>query len=140
MPNDDVKLAVVNCLFVVPLDELEIDEISKIVNIVSECQNIGAGKTELVLSTVYWICFKMVNDDSKDDQSAAIIFQRKFGEQMMNEALSILSRNLTRVSPSPEDDQQKYILSLSILNFIKVSYHAPIMRAHMLSGDKSLFK
>lgn len=104
MPNDDVKLAVVNCLFVVPLDELEIDEISKIVNIVSECQNIGAGKTELVLSTVYWICFKMVNDDSKDDQSAAIIFQRKFGEQMMNEALSILSKNLTRVSPSPEDD------------------------------------
>ena len=37
MPNDDVKLAVVKCLFVVPLDELEIDEISKIVGIVSQC-------------------------------------------------------------------------------------------------------
>lgn len=35
MPNDDVKLAVVKCLFVVPLDELDIDEISKIVAIVS---------------------------------------------------------------------------------------------------------
>jgi hypothetical protein len=37
IPNDDVKLAVVNCLFVVPLDELDIDEISKIVAIISGC-------------------------------------------------------------------------------------------------------
>lgn len=27
VPNDDVKLAVVKCLFVVPLDELDYDEI-----------------------------------------------------------------------------------------------------------------
>ena len=52
---------------------------------------------------------------------------------MMSEALSIMSRNLDRISPSddPDGDEQKYILSLSILNFIKVSYYSPIMQGHM---------
>ena len=61
--NDDVKLAVVKCLFVVPLDELDIAEIRQIVAIVSSCKSISSGKTELVLSTVYWICFKLANEE-----------------------------------------------------------------------------
>ena len=61
VPNDDVKLAVVKCLFVVPLDELDEPEIKQIVAIVGNCNNISSGKTELVLSTVYWICFKLAN-------------------------------------------------------------------------------
>jgi hypothetical protein len=103
MPNDDVKLAVVKCLFVVPLDELDIDEISKIVAIVSQCQNIGAGKTELVLSTVYWIFFKLAHGPI-DEEGASKIFQQKFGENAINEALSIMERNLER-EIEPDDDE-----------------------------------
>ena len=52
----------------------------------------------------------------------------KFGENTMNEALSILMRNLVRVSDLEDDDKEKYALSLSILNFIKVSSNAGIMQ------------
>jgi hypothetical protein len=44
----------------VPLDELSDQEISGIVRIMSDCNNIGAGSTELVLSTAYWICTNFV--------------------------------------------------------------------------------
>jgi hypothetical protein len=48
---------------VVPLDQLESEEISKITGVMTECNNIGAGKTELVLSTIYWICGKLLLAD-----------------------------------------------------------------------------
>jgi len=53
IPDDDVRLAVVECLFVVPLDEFEQDEINSITKVLSLCTNIGAGRTELVLSVIY---------------------------------------------------------------------------------------
>mmetsp|Transcript_20800 Transcript_20800/g.32081 ORF Transcript_20800/g.32081 Transcript_20800/m.32081 type:complete len:82 (+) Transcript_20800:2471-2716(+) len=43
IPDDNVRLAVVECLFVVPLDELEIGEIAQITKVMSTCNNIGAG-------------------------------------------------------------------------------------------------
>jgi hypothetical protein len=60
VPDDNVRLAVVECLFVVPLDEFDSSEIAQIVKIMNNCNNIGAGQTELVLSTIYWICTKFV--------------------------------------------------------------------------------
>lgn len=121
-----MKLAVVSCLFVVPLDELESDEITQITAIMSQCNNIGAGKTELVLSTVYWICYKLSVGDPEEIDSSKI-FQMKFGENTINEALTILQRNLIRISDQEDEDREKYALSLSILNFIKASSQAPIM-------------
>lgn len=53
IPDDDVRLAVVQCLFVVPLDEFDLEEIGQITKIMSACTNIGAGRTELVLSVIY---------------------------------------------------------------------------------------
>ena len=49
----------------------------------------------------------------------------------MNEALSILARNLVRVNDQEEEDREKYALSLSILNFIKASSQAAIMQQYM---------
>jgi hypothetical protein len=62
-------------------------------------------------------------DPEKLDSSK--IFQIKFGENTMNEALSILQRNLIRISDSEDEDKEKYALSLSILNFVKASSIAP---------------
>jgi len=42
---------------------LDIAEIRQIVAIVSSCKSISSGKTELVLSTVYWIFFKLANEE-----------------------------------------------------------------------------
>ena len=63
MPDDDVKLAVVQCLFVVPLAQLDEKEIKTITALLSKCNNIGAGRTEIVISVIFWICCKMVFKD-----------------------------------------------------------------------------
>jgi hypothetical protein len=45
---------------VVPLDEFDMDEIKVIIKVVSGSNNIGAGRTEVVVSVIYWILTKMV--------------------------------------------------------------------------------
>lgn len=70
--NDDVKLAVAGCLLVIPEDELESEEISKICRSMSLCKNISAGETELILSTFYWIVTKFSSNNPNDSPSASI--------------------------------------------------------------------
>lgn len=65
VPSDDVRLEVVKCLYNVPLAEYDNDEILKLINVIST-QNIGAGKTEIVLSQIYWILTKMIIDKELD--------------------------------------------------------------------------
>ena len=79
MSDDNVRLAVVKCLFVVPLDQFDETEIESIVKTISECTNISAGETELVLSTIYWICCKLVDVEEQHKESSKI-FQSKFGQ------------------------------------------------------------
>lgn len=43
IPDDAVRLAVVECLLVVPLDEYDMDEINRVIKVISGCNNIGAG-------------------------------------------------------------------------------------------------
>jgi hypothetical protein len=50
----------------------------------------------------------------------------RYGEATLTEAMSILMRNLTRISNEAGDDEEKYTLSLAILNYIKASTLAPI--------------
>lgn len=82
VPDDSVKLAVVGCLFVVSINELEQNEIEKITNIMSTCNNISAGETELVLSTVYWICTKFVKEpeEGEEPSKGQQVFQKEKGE------------------------------------------------------------
>lgn len=66
VPDDGVRLAVVKCLFVVPLEQFDTEEITQICQIMTQCVNIGAGQTELVLSTIYWILTKFVTGDTEE--------------------------------------------------------------------------
>ena len=56
-----MRLEVVKCLFNVPLDELDVDEIAEIVNIM-KTTNIGVGNTEIVLSYIFWIITNLLKD------------------------------------------------------------------------------
>ena len=58
--NDKVRLAVVKCLFVIRLQQFDSPEIHEITKVMGSCNNIGAGETETILSTLYWICTKFV--------------------------------------------------------------------------------
>lgn len=138
IPNDDVRLACVECLFVVPLDEFDLEEINYITKIMSTCNNLGAGKTELVLSVIYWICTKLVAGDPETEESTNI-FQSKFGEKTIKEAMIILSRNLEREIELEDEDYEKYALSLSILNFLKAASRSPNMVKHF-TGQNHVFK
>lgn len=133
-----MRLAVVRCLYVVPLDEFDQGEIEQITKIVSASNNIGAGQTELVLSTIYWICCKLASPDTEEVESNRT-FQTKFGEQAVNEALDILMKNSERVMAIKEEDDQKYALSLSILNFLKQSTEAETMHKYMRNKN-TIFK
>ena len=110
-----MKLEVVKCLFHVPLCEFDIDEIRKITTILAT-QNIGVGNTEIVLSYIFWILTKLVNDR---DSEAGRTFRSKFGIAVINQALTILRKNHQRQVDDEEEEREKYTLSLSILNFLK---------------------
>lgn len=65
-------------------------EIAHLTKVMGNCNNIGAGKTEHVLSTIYWICTKFVCGDPDGPDESPAIFQQKFGEKTVNEAVNIL--------------------------------------------------
>lgn len=76
VPDDNVRLAVVKCLYVVPLDQFDEKEIEQIVKTISQCGDISEGQTELVLSTVYWICCKLVEKQSQQKESSMIFIDQ----------------------------------------------------------------
>ena len=79
IPDDEVRLAVVKCLFVVPITQFDTAELEKITQIMSKCKNISAGKTELVLSTIYWILAKFaLGDPDEPDENGEDNINKKF--------------------------------------------------------------
>ena len=102
-----------------------------------DCTNIEAGDTEVILSTIYWITTKMVlKENMEDDDPATVacckLFISKFGARALEVGMKNLERNLQR---DEEDDDEKYLLSLSIVNFIKACSHVPEMIPCFNSGN-----
>ena len=70
--NDKIRLAIMNCILNVPLDELDENEILNIFNTLKYCQNIEEGENELVISTVYMIFTKFVLSNHNEVKSSFI--------------------------------------------------------------------
>ena len=130
IPNDDVKLTVVECLNNVPLSEFEQEEIGSIIRVLSTYKNIGAGKTEFVLSKIFWILTKLTKDKESDSGKN---FRLKYGEKGIKEALDILIRNLQRQVDDPAEEQEKLALSLSLIHFLKFTSVNPDLKRYMLN-------
>ncbi len=130
VPNDDVKLAVVECLNNVPLSDFDNEEISTIIRLLASCKNIGAGKTELVLAKIFWIITKLAKE--KEEESGKN-FRIKFGEQAVNEALEILIRNQSRQLDDFDEEQEKMSLSVSCLQFLKFASVNNDMKKYLLN-------
>lgn len=60
VPNDDVRLAIVQCLLTIKISEIDTKELAKLVALLSSYNNLGAGKTELVISNIMMIMTKIV--------------------------------------------------------------------------------
>ena len=88
---------------------------------------------ELVISGIYWIFCRFLNaikvaEDEEDIPVSCKIFCGKYGEQCITQALEILELNLQRVSDSAEDSE-KYILSMSVLQFLKDVSVSPLAKS-----------
>jgi len=65
-PNDDVRLAVVRCLLTIKVSELDSREVGKLATLLGTYKNLGAGKTESVISNIMMILAKIVLGDNTD--------------------------------------------------------------------------
>ena len=116
-PSDKVKLAVVNCLYHVPLSQLDEDETSKLVNMLNEQTNISAGETEKVIAMSFDLLSKMVLDDTVPNCEQ---FRLKQAEHAIRAALDILGRNSDRdTRGDDEEDEEKYTLSHACVHFLR---------------------
>ena len=118
VPNDEVKLAVVHCLYYVPIEEIDAQEIDQMLKLMSP-QNIGAGKTELVLSVIFNILSNLISDTSKKALETTTLFKTKFSFTAISHAINIMTKNQERAVDDIEEEKEKYTLALSILNFLK---------------------
>lgn len=133
VPNDEVKLAVVECLNNVPLSEFDTEEIATIIRLLGSYKNIGAGKTELVLSKIFWILTKLTVDNESDSGKN---FRLKFGEKAISEGIDILIRNQQR-QVDDEEAFEKLALSLSCLQFLKYTSTNAELRRYMINRTES---
>lgn len=116
-PSDKVKLSVVDCLYHVPLAQLDEDETSKLVNMLNEQTNISAGETEKVIAMSFDLLSKMVLDDTVSNCEQ---FRIKQAEHAIRAALDILGRNSDRdTRDDDEEDAEKYTLSHACVNFLR---------------------
>lgn len=86
VPNDDVKLSVVECLNKVPMNELETDEIGHLVRMLGSYKNLGAGRTEEVLAKIFWILIKLAK---AREEEPGKIFRSKYAELAISECLDM---------------------------------------------------
>jgi len=118
VPNDNVRLAVVHCLYYVPIDELQAPEIDNLVKLLQP-QNVGAGKTELVLSVIFNILSNLISDPSKKALATTTLFKTKFSYTAITNAIAIMLKNQERRVDDEEEEEEKYTLALSVVNFLK---------------------
>ena len=143
--NDALSIAVVCCLFVVPPDELEREELTSIVDIAGTCPNVGAGEAETILAVVHWIFCKLTAVATEhlleDEYQSSLLFQREKGAEALQISLDLLASNIDE-RREEESDSEKYPLSLSILNFLKCASRAENMRGHIeeIPGKSDILK
>ena len=114
-PSDQVRKAVVACLYHVPLAELDEDEVSRLVNMLSETSNISAGETEIVLGESFALLTKLV----LSRQDTGRVFRERQAELAIQAALDILERNVMRDTRGDEqEDKEKYTLSHSCVRYL----------------------
>lgn len=83
---------------------------------ISESKNIGAGKAEEIISTIFLIFINLVKDQ---ENSASKNFRIKYGRSAIDYWLEILLKNQKRIIEEQEEAEEKLMLSISCLYFLK---------------------
>lgn len=108
------------------------------IEMVEGITNFGTGQTELVLSTIYWIFTNMMKDNLKSCSKA---LKTKYAERLINQSIKILEETLKREfhdETDEDEESEKYILALSIMNFFKFISEEDETRRHLQVHYKKL--
>lgn len=78
----------------VPPDELELDELTSIVDIAGTNTNVGAGEAEIILAVVHWIFFKLTEVAfefiHEKKYNSSLLFQQRKGPEALAISLKLL--------------------------------------------------
>jgi len=112
--DDEVRLLVMQALNNVHLDEFSIDEVQTLLKHLNVA-NISAGKTEIILSSIFWILTKLIKDKNA---RCSEDFKKKLINDTINRSINLLKRNCMRNVLDEDEEMEKTVLSISIVNFL----------------------
>lgn len=135
VPSDDVKLAVAQCLDKIKISEIDTDETSHLVRVIGGQKNLGAGKTEEVLSLIFLILTKVIR---QRETSTAREFIAKYSKIAIDDCMDVLMRDMARnLINQPDEQEEKVALAVCCIFFLKVISSDTTARAY-LSGERAL--
>ena len=112
--DDEVRLLVMQALNNVHLDEFSIDEVQTLLKHLNVA-NISAGKTEIILSSIFWILTKLIKDKNA---RCSEDFKKKLINDTIDRSINLLKRNCMRNVLDENEEMEKTVLSISIVNFL----------------------
>ena len=115
VPSDIVRLAAVQCLLNVPLDELDADEIAHLMNMLADVTDVSVGRTEEVLASSFEILSKLNASPSKGPEFRAV-----HGARAVEVCFFVLERNAIRDTGGSESEtKEKAVLSEGCVRFLE---------------------
>jgi hypothetical protein len=121
--NDDLKLAIVNILNATPVDQFQYKESTQLAAILKDYKNVGTGKNEEVLGTIFLILTKYVKFGELQSVKP---FIKNMRVPCIEETLDILGKNMSRDLRAEEEEQgEKDMLSIAATLFLKVLSRKP---------------
>lgn len=130
-----VKLAVMRCIRKVPLHQLDKEEMSRIIKLISDTRNMAAGKTEEVLQLVLEVLGGLASDSGQSGN----VFREVFAEATISEAVQLISLNSARTTWCKEEEEEKSNLSIAVISFLGACGRYHDLR-HKLDNDGIRYK
>ncbi len=122
--DDNVRLAVVECLNNVPLQQFSSDEMGRMVSLLTAYKNPTSGRTEIVLGKLLWILTKIVMDESDEVGKE---FRKTQARTAIKECVNILMNDYNQMVQGDEQEE-KLFLGISCVHFLKACSGFPELR------------
>ncbi len=117
VPDDDLRVVVMECLLEVPVSNLQAEEVQNIVAIIANCDNLTVGRTEQIIGYAFQILRKLVVDDGEEG-----IHFRRFHAATIHMALDIIVRNSGRdTRENRVESEEKTVLSTACVDFLRAA-------------------
>ena len=113
--NDRLRLAIMKCLYNVPLNQFSTDEVSKMVSLLTSFRNPTSGIIEIVLGKMILLLSKIVLDNTK---SLGREFRKAQARTAISDCLLILEQCYQEL-PNDEDQNDRVYLAISCIYFIQ---------------------